>query len=79
MKIKNESDWNNINQEDLQGIKLPPYWRLSNLLELVRDVYKSNTKSNALNNRKSQFLLKSMLSTMFPNEGTNTSILSIKI
>jgi hypothetical protein len=79
-----EMQWNEVTQEDLNVIKLPPNWkyakeneqililfRLQDVISLVREVYQSSSlsKSKSLSFRKSQFVLKTMLKSMFPNEG----------
>jgi hypothetical protein len=75
--IERELEWNNVASTELQNLRLPPKWRLFDVLSLVREVYNSPDimKSKTNSYKKTQFVLQSMLKSIFPREGTFIEII----
>ena len=68
LKIENEMGWKEVKTSDLIGIKLPPNWKLRDVLTLVSETLQS-PKIRTASYKKSQSILKSMFPTLFPEHG----------
>lgn len=88
--IKEENEWTKITKERLKEVIIPPNWKyeltkynfkllfsLADVLYLVREVKQTNVilKSKSASYKKAQFIIKSFLRKLFPQEGNNIYII----